>query len=89
MSVAIWIIAGGAVGWVCCNLLRASGGMGPVFSTIVGALAGFTGGKVIAPMLSAANDAPAEFSVFPVFAAIGVAAGVMALRNFVHVRYDI
>ena len=88
MSVVVWIIAGGVVGWVCCKFLEKSGEMGPVLSTIVGALAGFTGGKIVAPMLSAANDAPNDLSVFSVFSAVAVAAGVMALRNFVRVRFD-
>ena len=88
MNIAIWVIAGGIVGWISCRFLDASGDMGPVASIIVGALGGFAGGNMIAPMFSAATDTPGEFSMFPVFAAVATAGGVMAVRNFVRMRFD-
>ena len=88
MNIAIWIIVGGVVGWVSCTYLDASGEMGPVASIIVGALGGFAGGNIVAPMLGGATDTPNEFSMFATFAAVATAGGVMALRNFVRMRFD-
>jgi hypothetical protein len=56
-----------------------------VVSVIIGALGGFIGGKVIAPMFTAAAAVPADFSVFALF----FAGAFLAASNMVYDRWGV
>ena len=85
MNVPLWIIAGGVLGW----LLRSKMGLDATrgaFAVLVGAVGGFVGGNVLAPMLGAATDAPNEFNVFSMVVAVASAAACLTVAGLLHRR---
>jgi uncharacterized membrane protein YeaQ/YmgE (transglycosylase-associated protein family) len=87
MNIPIWIIAGAVVGWIGCAMLNVNEKRGLALSIVVGAVAGFFGGNVLAPMLGAAVDIANDFSGFSLLIAMGTAAGCLMAGNLLDRRY--
>lgn len=89
MNIALWILAGGALGWLGYKVLGYNEGRGVMVSVLIGAFGGFFGGKVIAPALSAATTVPDAFNVTALFFAAAFAAALLFLGNVSHQRWGI
>ena len=89
MNIALWVLAGAALGWVGITYLRYNEQRGMALSMIIGIAGGFLGGKFIAPMFLEAAKVPAEFSMAALFFAFAAAAGFLAAANFVSNRYGL
>ena len=88
MNIVFWILAGGILGWVGYAFLGYNADRAKMVPILIGAVGGFFGGKVIAPMFTAVT-VPANFSMASlVFAAI-VAAAFLAASNFVYNRWGV
>jgi uncharacterized membrane protein YeaQ/YmgE (transglycosylase-associated protein family) len=87
MNVAMWVLAGGALGWIAFVYRRSNRTFGLVISVIVGALGGFFGGNVLAPMLGTATDTPNIFNLFSMTVAVGSAAACLAIGNMLVRRF--
>ena len=89
MSVVMWMLTGSVLGWVAYSYLRFNEERGVMVSLIVGALGGFVGGKLVAPMFTAGALAPGEFSAPALFFAAAVAAGFLAAGNLIYKRWGV
>ena len=89
MNIAIWILAGGILGWIGYSILRANENWGMIVSIIIGVVGGFFGGNVLAPMLGATTDTPNDFSLFSLVIALASAAACLAIGNLVSNRYRV
>ena len=89
MNIAMWVVAGGALGGLGFVYLRINARRGLVISIIIGAVGGFFGGNVLAPMLGAAPDAANDFSMFSMGVALACAAACLALGNLISNRYGV
>lgn len=89
MNIPIWIIAGAVLGWIGCSLVHVSDARRIVVSIVIGAVAGFFGGNVVAPMLGAATDTPNDFSVFSLIVAMGSAVVCLMVGNLLRRRHGI
>jgi uncharacterized membrane protein YeaQ/YmgE (transglycosylase-associated protein family) len=89
MDVVVWMLTGSVLGWVACTYLRFNEGRGVAFSVIIGAMGGFLGGSIVAPIFTAAAEVPGDFSVFALFYAAAVAAAFLVLGNMVHERWGL
>jgi len=88
MNIAIWILAGGILGWVGYAFLGYNADRAKLVPILIGAAGGFFGGKVVAPMFTDVA-VPVNFSMAAlVFAAI-VAALFLALGNFLYNRWGV
>ena len=81
MNVAMWVLAGGALGWIGFAYLRVNRDLGLATAVIIGAVGGFFGGNVLAPMLGAVTDTPNVFNLFSMAVALGSAAMCLAIVN--------
>ena len=89
MSVLLWLVAGGLVGWIAYSLLNMSERRGQAISIIIGAMGGVLGGKLVAPMFVAASSVPGAFSA-PTLAIAGlVAAALLVVGNLIHDMWGI
>ena len=88
MNVFMWIAAGALLGWAGFAMLGINKARGPVVSLIIGAVGGFFGGKVLAPMFTAAAI-PGDFSVSALLFAVAMATLFLTVANFVHNRWDV
>lgn len=89
MNIVLWILAGGMVGWASYSFLHFNQERGVMISIVIGAFGGFLGGKMIAPMFTAAAAVPGDFSLAPLFFAAAVAAGLLAAGNMVYERWGV
>jgi len=89
MNIAMWVVFGGILGWIGFTILRVNAERGMVVSIIIGAVGGFFGGNVLAPMLGAVADAPNDFSLFSLVIALASAAGCLAISNLVSNRFGV
>jgi len=89
MDIVTWILAGGILGWIGYTYLGYNEQRGMMVATIIGSAGGFLGGKVVAPMFSAAPAASADFSAAALIFAAGCAAVFVLLGNFVHRRWGV
>ncbi len=88
MNVVIWMLAGGIVGWAAYSYLHYNEDRGQKVSILIGAAGGFLGGKLIAPMFTAAG-VPGDFSLSALAFAAVVAAACLFLGNLVYDRWGV
>ena len=89
MNIVMWMLAGGILGWVGYAFLSFNEERGMVVSVIIGAVGGFFGGKLIAPMFTAAATVPDAFSFAALFFATAVAAAFLAVGNLAYKRWGV
>lgn len=89
MNIAMWVLAGGLLGWLAYAHLKANEERGMILSIIIGILGGFFGGNVLAPMLGAVTDTPNIFSPFALFVATTSAVVCLAIGNLLSKRYGV
>ena len=89
MNIAMWVLAGGVLGWLGYAHLRANEERGMIFSIIIGIVGGFFGGNVLAPMLGAVTETPNIFSPFALLVAAASAAACLAIGNLLAKRYGV
>ena len=87
MNVAMWVVAGGMLGWIGFAYLRGNRELGLATSIVIGAVGGFFGGNVLAPMLGAVTDTPNIFNLFSMAVALGSAAACLAIVNLLTRRF--
>ena len=87
MNIAIWVLAGGVLGWIAYTALKINRARGMIVSIIIGAIGGFAGGNVLAPMLGAVVEAPNDFNLLSMIIALASAAGCLAIGNLVSNRH--
>jgi uncharacterized membrane protein YeaQ/YmgE (transglycosylase-associated protein family) len=89
MNIAIWVLAGGVLGWIGYAALKFNRARGMTVSIIIGAIGGFAGGNVLAPMLGAVVEAPNDFNLFSTTIALASAAALLTIGNLVSGRYKV
>ena len=88
MNVALWLFAGGAVGWLAYAYLGFDK-RGLMGSVIIGALGGAVGGKLIAPMLNVGAAAPDAVTSAGLLFAGAVAAAFVVISEIVYRRWGL
>jgi uncharacterized membrane protein YeaQ/YmgE (transglycosylase-associated protein family) len=89
MNIAMWMLAGAALGWIGFTYLQFNQERGKLVSMVIGSVGGLLGGNVIAPMFSVPEAVAGAFSASAlVFAAI-VAAGALFAGNLIHNRWGV
>lgn len=88
MNIAIWILAGGILGWVGYAFLGYNADRAKIVPILIGAAGGFFGGKVVAPLFTAVA-VPVNFSMVALVFAAVVAAAFLAAGNFVYNRWGV
>ncbi len=86
MNIALWILCGGAVGWIGFAVFHANTRRGLPASVAIGAFGGLLGGMTIAPMLGAVVDPVNAISPFSLVVALAVAAACLIISNLLFNR---
>jgi len=90
MNIAMWILAGGILGWLGFPfIMRTNAKRGTVISMIIGAVGGLSGGTLLAPMLGAVKSTPNDFSLFSLGIALASAGVCLIVRELVSSRYGV
>ncbi|MDH3286930.1 MAG: GlsB/YeaQ/YmgE family stress response membrane protein [Betaproteobacteria bacterium] len=89
MNIAMWVLAGGLLGWIGFAILKANAEQGMVLSIVIGAVGGLFGGNVLAPMLGAVTETSTDFSLFSLVIALASAAGCLLIGNLYSDRFGV
>lgn len=89
MNIMMWLLAGGIVGWIGYSFLDYNEHRGVKVSILIGGVGGVIGGKLIAPLFSAAATAPGALSASTLLIAAAVASVFLFVGNFVHDHWGI
>ena len=87
MNVALWIIAGGALGWLGFSFMEKNRSRGVIISVVIGAVGGFVGGNMLAPLVGSAVVDPSDFRPFALAVACACAIGFVTISDIVYERY--
>ncbi|HTM59053.1 MAG TPA: hypothetical protein VL199_01745 [Burkholderiales bacterium] len=88
MNIAMWILAGGALGWAAFTLFRANEKRGAIVSIIIGAFGGLIGGQVVA-MTSSAPIVSGDFNIQALFIAAVSASACLAIGSMIERRFGV
>jgi uncharacterized membrane protein YeaQ/YmgE (transglycosylase-associated protein family) len=86
MNVILWLVTGALVGLIAFVALNLNLGRGLIISIIIGMLAAFFGGHILAPMLGATVGDTGEFSPFPLLVAAATALGCLSISDMTSKR---
>ncbi|HZM47202.1 MAG TPA: hypothetical protein VFC14_20455 [Burkholderiales bacterium] len=87
-NIILWVIAGGAAGWIGYSFMKLNEKRGLIISIVIGMCGGYFGGKLVAPMIGAGVAVnPDDFSPFPLFMALASAAAVLVISSMIHKRF--
>jgi uncharacterized membrane protein YeaQ/YmgE (transglycosylase-associated protein family) len=63
MSLIIWIVVGGVIGWIASMLMRTDGQQGIFLNIVVGIVGALIGGWFISPLVGSATINQGDFSL--------------------------
>lgn len=86
MNIALWILCGGAIGWIGFAVFHANMRSGMLASVGIGAAGALAGGMMIAPMLGAATGPENVISPFSLIVALAVATACLIVGNLLSAR---
>ena len=89
MNIAMWIVAGGLLGWAGHSFLGYNEERGVKIAIAIGIAGGILGGKVIGPMFGTSPAMPGDFSAAALFFAAAIAAAFLFVGNVVHDRWGV
>ena len=89
MNIALWVLAGAAIGWVGFSVIGWNDGRSLVVSMVIGTIGGFFGGKILAPMFAAAGPPSSDFAMLPLAIAIGCALAFLVAADQTLKRWDL
>jgi uncharacterized membrane protein YeaQ/YmgE (transglycosylase-associated protein family) len=87
MNLALWVLAGGALGWISHSLLGLNEARGRILCIVIGALGGAIGGKEVAPIFTSA--VAGEFSMVAMLFALAGAAALLAISQVMSSQWEI
>jgi uncharacterized membrane protein YeaQ/YmgE (transglycosylase-associated protein family) len=88
MNMALWILTGGAVGWLAFLYLGFDR-RGMIGAVLIGALGAVVGGQLVAPMFTAGAAVPDALTSAGLFFAASLAVAFLLVSNFVHKRWGV
>jgi uncharacterized membrane protein YeaQ/YmgE (transglycosylase-associated protein family) len=89
MNIMICLLAGAIVGWLSLSFLHFNEARSKFVCILIGAMGGFIGAKLVAPMFFGPAPAGELFSMAPIFTAVLVASAFMAIGDWVNKRWDV
>jgi len=87
MNVGLWILAGSLLGWLGFAYLNKNAGRGLIVAIVIGAVAAFFGGNVLAPVFDLGVADAAAFRPFALLLACVSAVCALSVSDIVYERY--
>lgn len=86
MNMSLWILCGGAIGWISFAVFHANARRGMLTSVGIGALGGLLGGMTVAPALGAVIESANAVSPFSLVVALAVATACLIISHLLSNR---
>jgi uncharacterized membrane protein YeaQ/YmgE (transglycosylase-associated protein family) len=89
MDITMWLVVGAIMGWLGFALTGLNEDRGRMVSILIGAMGGFLGGKIVAPMVGAAPAVAGDIGMASVAVAAVVAGAFLAAGDFIEERWGV
>lgn len=83
MNLIIWLIVGGALGWLASIVMRRDAQQGIGLNIVVGIVGALIGGWLLSPLLGAGTINQSDFSLGGLLVSFLGAVGLLAVVNLV------
>jgi uncharacterized membrane protein YeaQ/YmgE (transglycosylase-associated protein family) len=87
MNVTLWILAGGLVGLIAFSVLSLNLRRGLIMSVVIGIVAAFFGGQMLAPVFGATVGDGGAINPFALLVAAATALGCLSISDMMHKRF--
>ena len=87
MNVTLWILAGGLVGLMSFAALNLNLRRGLIISVVIGMVASFFGGHMLAPVFGATVGEGGAINPFVLLVAAASALGCLSISDMMHKRF--
>ena len=89
MSLLMCLLAGAAIGWIACSVLKLNAARGLFFSTVIGAIGAYFGGRVLAPVFVSGADEATSLSLLAFVIASASALLVVKIADILYRRFQV
>jgi uncharacterized membrane protein YeaQ/YmgE (transglycosylase-associated protein family) len=83
MSIIIWLVVGGLLGWVASMIMGTNGRQGILLNVVVGIVGALVGGWLLSPILGASTINQSNFTMPALGISLLGAVILLAVVNFV------
>lgn len=83
MSIIIWLIVGGLVGWLASLIMRTDAQQGILLNVVVGIIGAFLGGFLLAPLFGGGTINQGDFSLSGLVVSLLGAIVLLAIVNLI------
>jgi uncharacterized membrane protein YeaQ/YmgE (transglycosylase-associated protein family) len=83
MSIIIWLIVGGIVGWLASIIMRTDGQQGILLNVVVGIIGALLGGWLLAPLFGTGTINQGDFSLSGLVVSLLGAVILLAIVNLI------
>ena len=90
MNTVMWIAAGAALAWIAFSYFKFNMSRGLLVALLIGAVGGYFGGSVLAPLFTnATGHVAGEFRPFAFVIAAATAAACLLISDMVYERFGV
>ena len=89
MNISLWILGGGALGWIGYAVFHANAQRSMMTSVGTGAFGGLLGGMMIAPMLGAVIEPGNALHPFSLVIALAAAVASLVISDMISKRFGV
>ena len=83
MSIIIWLIVGGVVGWLASIIMKTDGQQGILLNVVVGVIGALLGGWLLAPLFGTGTINQGDFSLSGLVVSLLGAVILLAVVNLI------
>jgi uncharacterized membrane protein YeaQ/YmgE (transglycosylase-associated protein family) len=83
MSIILWLVIGGVIGWLASIVMRTDASQGIFLNIVVGIIGAFLGGWLISPMVGAGTINSGDISLGGLFVSFLGAVVLLAIVNLI------
>lgn len=83
MSIIIWLIVGGVVGWLASLIMKTDGQQGILLNVVVGVIGALLGGWLLAPLFGTGTINQGDFSLSGLVVSLLGAIILLAIVNLI------
>jgi len=81
MSLIIWLVAGGLIGWLASLVMKTDAQQGVILNVVVGIVGALLGGWLLSPLLGATTVNQGDFSLLGLLVSFGGAIILLVVVN--------
>ena len=88
MNLLLCLLAGAAIGWIGCSVLKLNAARGLFFSAVIGAIGAYFGGRILAPVFVSGADEASSIGVLPFLIASASALVAVKIADMLYRRFQ-